>query len=1312
MKNSFKQFLADTNRRHSFQRKLISLLCVLSILVSTGVSMLLTMPGLTASSDPVVGKGITELVTDDATNNAWMQYFGIDTDSDGKPVFDTEFVGSIWTDKSVVTEYLNYQGDPVATAEDNNMLGVLSAIGSSMAITGRIRTPTDTMFILDLSSSMYKNGNNYVSTNLQNMVTAVNDSIATLLSLNDYNRIGVTVYWGGDDVRQQHGADQKDGMVLLPLGRYVKKSDKSYLSFSTDNNYTVSSNAVLENTNETVSRSYSNLPSVAGTYAQLGVQLAREEFLDIAPEDTYITLDPGGEYEEQIIRQPVFVFMSDGRPTASHSHFDDLYYNDTDADTDKPINTNGMAEWGLNSETYRTSDASDFVFQLTSSYSKLVVGEHYGIEPLFYTLGLGVDKVSMNAMNPMGTITDSEELADQKIITEWWDELIHSNEDEDVSKDSITIPVLWGTGSNSWSFGTIHEVDMTVHKVDVTLRNGSTIQFPSNIEQMDYVDRYFSATNANALSSSFTQIVNEIILKSIYAPTHTVSGRENTSGEVSFVDKVGQYMEVKDVHGIMLGGQLHTGLNFARTLGGAEGAPELGTLGSATEYGMAFWNNIIEQMGLDHVYATIGPEGETFGRNVEVVAMTEEIIRQAWSLGQLHYSVDADGKESWSNYIAWYADSSGLFCGGWDESSQVVPARAAQRIKSYFFQGTVTGTEASTMRTDMMYITVQVREDIITGEQTVVFSVPTSLLPTLKYFVKLDENGDLLSVHLGSVDEDSLFDDQGRITTRPIRLIYEVGLEESITAQTLLDEVDADYLAQNTNPDTGEVYFYSNEWERDTDGNGEVTDIGYGKRNTYSYFEPSIFNDRYYYLEDSYFYTMNSDGSFSLYTSDTNESKPPYEMELYTLHSLYSSNGSAGISMGQYKMDVSDKAIDAAQWKETEDGKFCLYVPAGTPHTLDVSGVNRFGRKKNVNRTETLIYRNVPTLADDEISGVLLASTLGNNGRIAVAPSGQTLIKKLVDEDGAEFFATRDESFYFLLHEGEALTDSEGKTIDYDDGAAVKEALGTNKITLLKLDVAEGESSSDRQMLYGLTEYTWQDGAWHQKSDETPLWDCTYLEYYTLVELTPDARYDPEGITEAPYTFQYGVYPEGETDHTIYAGNQFAPWTINLTKTNGDTEGAQTLPGAVFGLYSLLADDGLKALPEGFTDTDFALSVTYNGQTWYLVEIKTTGDNGVLEFTDLVRESYLLRELQAPPGHFLPDDTGRNQVVSRDEISNPEKPRTLYVTITNTPGTELPSTGGFGTRPYIIVGAALMISAVVLMLVYEISKRKEEGVSS
>lgn len=87
--------------------------------------------------------------------------------------------------------------------------------------------------------------------------------------------------------------------------------------------------------------------------------------------------------------------------------------------------------------------------------------------------------------------------------------------------------------------------------------------------------------------------------------------------------------------------------------------------------------------------------------------------------------------------------------------------------------------------------------------------------------------------------------------------------------------------------------------------------------------------------------------------------------------------------------------------------------------------------------------------------------------------------------------------------------------------------------------------------------------------------------------------------------------------------------------------------------------------------------------------------------------TYTLRETKAPDGYVsLTDYTvtvTSGGVTVKDENGeavdiSPGKDSTYSFSVTNTPGQALPNTGGTGTLPYAVAGAAFMATAVLLHL--------------
>ena len=90
-------------------------------------------------------------VADPLTQDGWKNYFGPE-------ITDTRHAGCIWTDKSVSKDAAGYAGVTLDGTNDSFLVS-LSAMASNESVTGEAYDPTDTMFILDLSSSMYSGGN-------------------------------------------------------------------------------------------------------------------------------------------------------------------------------------------------------------------------------------------------------------------------------------------------------------------------------------------------------------------------------------------------------------------------------------------------------------------------------------------------------------------------------------------------------------------------------------------------------------------------------------------------------------------------------------------------------------------------------------------------------------------------------------------------------------------------------------------------------------------------------------------------------------------------------------------------------------------------------------------------------------------------------------------------------------------------------------------------------------------------------------------------------------------------------------------------
>lgn len=828
----------------------------------------------------------------------------------------TENAGGVWTDKSVFTDDGAFASNGITMDNDDAFLVALSAMASNMTVTGMSHVPTDTMLILDVSASMGPGQNNVAS----ELIEAANTSIASLLSTNSHSRVGVVLYSG--PTTQGGAATDNDAVLVLPLARYETQNDV-YLNFS-NNQVSINNNVVYEGT---TNKPTAKRKSVSGgTYIQKGVILAKDQ-LTADGLDTTINDDVLGT----IKRKPVMVLMSDGAPTFSSTNFQN------------PTSIN------LGDGT-ATSAAQGFVNQLTAAYAKKQVEEKYDTSALFYTIGLGVsnDAVAVSVLDP-----DNKDAS--VAINDFWSQWNRVAVGRSVTVQSAT----W------WSEA------RTVTKID-------------GLEQ-NYVDDYINVENDNSnvsvgerLKQAFADIVGKINLQSKYTPTLISQTGENHSGFISFVDKIGEYMQVTDIKGIVINNKLYSGADLASNF--VTGGGNLGTFDNPTELGHEMVAAVRQRIGLAN-----DDEART-------------LIGLAYEYGQIRYSSVTD----YSNYIGWYADKNNKFLGFYQDGvTNITNSEAVYTIKSYGYLGVEHDS-------NMMYATVQVRHNIKTGEETLAFAVPAALIPVMTYNVSLDSQGELTNVETSGSES-------------PIRLVYEVALDSHINEWNVKDVVSADYLADqhNINAD-GSINFYSNDWEH-------TNSTGYNTVNTYSYFNPSRQNEEYYYTADASVYT---DENGTLYEG---ASAPNTNGTYYRAYTVYEKDGSAQTKKTVYRR-LSVATLETA--KKT-DGTNTWYIPNGNVHVnLDGYTVN-----KQQNKTATLNVAYQPFVdvyghnVNDVNHSFYVGATLGNNGKLTLKT--QTGIK--LSKTMANGATATDELFSFELDNmTSASSEHAALLIDVDGTETVK----------------------------------------------------------------------------------------------------------------------------------------------------------------------------------------------------------------------------------------------------------------------------------
>lgn len=297
--------------------------------------------------------------------------------------------------------------------------------------------------------------------------------------------------------------------TFLELDHYTTGNDDIYLTASSGGGTIYLDDDVLASSGghpDVTGRSVTG-----GTYMSRGLHQALQTFETAAvPADN-------------TPRKPVIMFMTDGAPTRS----------DTDY-TNPPAS--GSNDLGNGTST---NERIVFATELAASYVKEKVTEKYqkaygaSGKCLFYTLGM--------------TGGDNSPYSECVL--------------DPVNKNTSAVVGFWDAYKTAAPGGEIviqegRREDTVVSKLganDVTLSE-------------KYVDMYLAAASEADLVEAFKQALADISLQTQYYPTLLEGGDATHSGYISFVDKIGRYMEVTKINGLVIGNVLYSGSHWAKAL--------------------------------------------------------------------------------------------------------------------------------------------------------------------------------------------------------------------------------------------------------------------------------------------------------------------------------------------------------------------------------------------------------------------------------------------------------------------------------------------------------------------------------------------------------------------------------------------------------------------------------------------------------------------------------------------------------------------------------------------------------------------------
>ena len=757
------------------------------------------------------------------------------------------------------------------------------------------------------------------------LVNSTNNAINRLMELNYNNRVGVVLYSGSSSDRTYNNAVAQ----LMPIDRYTTTdSSGRYINYS---NNIVSLNNRVSGTNGTISTESKSRGGA--TYIQAGLWEAFEMFSDVAEaNDTAIG---SGNWQEDRGRMPIVVLMSDGAPTLNTTYFADVKnstYGYGNGNATK-------ANVGDGNDGNITADQG-FLVQLTASYIKNrienlydVKGEHGAGRSLFYTLGFNISAIeTQNARNIATGV---------------------------LNPDSTTITdSLWET-YNALSAGN-NTMQLIVEGRDGR-HTTATITKNSYATSKSYVDEYFSAAGDNALNSAFDDIVEEIVLQSRYYPTHLEGGSPDFSGYVEFADTLGEYMEVKHINGILLGDVLFDGHMMASKISD-NSADGLGTIENPTALGDEFIAAVKTRLGIPDT------------------AQAQLLVRKAFEDGQLGYT-DAN---NWSNYIMWYAKADGSYAGFCDkDGTEPVPADAVYINRSYGFLGETSG---SIKNSDMMYMSVQIRQNIATGEQTVIWKIPAALVPMITYKVSLEGNSVDAATDVNVTVEEA----------SPVRLIYETGLRSDLN-EFNITKISGENIATSTlktderhiAADGHTRLFWNNSYNISGDDHDKHVV-------TLSEFTPNKENERFYYTFDSAVFKKNGN-AYELVAQGELDPNGEYYHRRYNFIN-YPAGTAANNKVPVFTYEkMSAVTVSKAVWESNfellnHDRVGAYVIKKGTP----ARELQMFNEEKGANLTNSahMVFHPYLTEQNDVF---YVDMNLGNNGLLSVTPATGIKISKTVD---------------------------------------------------------------------------------------------------------------------------------------------------------------------------------------------------------------------------------------------------------------------------------------------------------------------------
>lgn len=898
------------------------------------------------SGKVTVGKSVTDLKADD-TSTATLD-------------LSSEAAGAVWTADDL---------------EDvNNFLVTVTQTAQVHGVSSEIPVPLDVVFVLDTSGSMRQPyDGTFADSRAYDAVNAVNDAIETLMAINENNRVSVVAFSGhNSDWSNENStsADNDAANVLSPLAHYTGAAASEHLTWTND---------ILQGRTTTGQKGNTRHGHSGGTNIQAGIALGAQQLLNVS--DTSVTVEG-----QTVKRMPFLIVVSDGAPTMSSASQtwwqpESLHYQ---GDLGNPYAGNG------------------FLPALTAAYYKEAISQKYypdgGGDATIYTIGVMLDNENKSetsstmsdlarmTLNPLEYFREGSTNQYYTDFASYWasytagrtfgikvdsDQYFENLNGEDDSRqrtsrhDGYYYFYPAATTVRNPNYYKVYQDNDNDSQLDYDWAAGSTSvidNIQESVTSLAYNDKYYDVMDSDDLADVFKELVIEIQKKAISSPTYIeMDLSAEYSGYITFTDVLGEYMEFKDLKGVLGEGYLYQGRAFANYMKNWSD----NATGNQAAFQQAFMDSITNRILA--IY-----EGEE-----DVETVTAELIANALASDKQLYYNSAD---DYDNSICWFGNaftnSDGVYSvqyispadddsvGYIASSADIAAAKAdgANTVnRSYFIYG-IEGGVVEEPRDYLKFIVRVSRSLEAPYQQTVTISAPASLLSAEKILVDDTTLEGKIEAHVESAN--------------PARVIYEVGLREDITAENAAGIISASYKAQagNVNAD-GSYNFYTNDWDptKPVDSHERAM--------TTATFEVSDENKFYVYQEDAKLYADNKGTALT----GAAQAGGTY----YYVREYYDWTNAKQNADGTY--DAVKKTAYIAVTLPTDTTELAAIltdngtaIKAGTYEASTLS-VAQDDWLKSANETDTSVIVAHPTRTNDHTDRHYTVY-LGNNGRLTLKP--------------------------------------------------------------------------------------------------------------------------------------------------------------------------------------------------------------------------------------------------------------------------------------------------------------------------------------